>query len=212
MAPPTLKPLYFEKLPHCPTLKMLDLSWNVVRKLYAKVLGWEISCLTAWRVPESLGWSKKCKNVKIWPNNMTLSTDKDLKSNKFKGEKVYILAKDIDSRRKLEIKAKNISAWKRPIFLGHPNSGSFLQNAIFCLQNINTLKKLPLAKYTLSYLLVKQSEPYFKKAFCKGPLNSGISRVRTHPRRIAHPTVLISIFTLLILRNLHSGGNIGRPW
>ena len=45
------------------------------------------------------------------------------------GKKVYILAKDIDPKRKLEIKAKTISAWKRPIFLGHPNSGSCFQNA-----------------------------------------------------------------------------------
>ena len=36
-------------------------------------------------------------------------------------KKVYILAKDIDSKRKFEIKAKKNSAWKRPIFLGHPN-------------------------------------------------------------------------------------------
>ena len=42
---------------------------------------------------------------------------------------VYILAKDIDSKRKFEIKAKKNSAWKRPIFLGHPNSGSCVQNA-----------------------------------------------------------------------------------
>ena len=58
MAPPTIKPLYFEKLPHWPTLIILDFSWNIVRKLFAKVLGREISCLTAWRVPEFLGWPK----------------------------------------------------------------------------------------------------------------------------------------------------------
>ena len=44
-------------------------------------------------------------------------------------KKVYILAKDIDSKRKFEIKAKKISAWKKPIFLGHSTSGSFVQNA-----------------------------------------------------------------------------------
>ena len=37
---------------------------------------------------------------------MTLHTEKDLKSKYFSGKKVYILAKDIDSK----IKAKNISA------------------------------------------------------------------------------------------------------
>ena len=29
---------------------------HMVRKLFAKVLGRKISCLTAWRVPNSLGW------------------------------------------------------------------------------------------------------------------------------------------------------------
>ena len=29
---------------------------------------------------------------------------------------IYVLAKDIDSKRKFEIKAKKSSAWKRPIY------------------------------------------------------------------------------------------------
>ena len=41
---------------------------------------------------------------------MTLRSDKDLKLKNFKGKKVYILTKDIDSKRKLEIKAKTITA------------------------------------------------------------------------------------------------------
>ena len=41
---------------------------------------------------------------------MTLHIDRDLKSNNFRGKKVYILAKDIDSTRKFEIKAKKVSA------------------------------------------------------------------------------------------------------
>ena len=136
---PTFKPLYFEKLSHWPTLKILDFSWNVVRKIYRFCLAREISCLTAWRVLESLGWPKKCKNFKIWQNNMTLRTDKDLKSKKFIWKKVYILAKHIDSKsqkRQFEIKAKKNWAWKRPIFLGHPYSGSCVQNAKTLLQNI----------------------------------------------------------------------------
>jgi len=56
--PPTLKHLYFEKLPHWPTLKILAFSVNVVRKLFSKVLGREISCLTAWRLPQSRVASK----------------------------------------------------------------------------------------------------------------------------------------------------------
>ena len=61
----TLKPLYFEKLPRWPTLKILDFSWNLVRKIFAKVLSREISCLTAWRVPKSLGWPKTSKYDQI---------------------------------------------------------------------------------------------------------------------------------------------------
>ena len=42
---------------------------------------------------------------------MTLRTDKDLKSKKFRGKKfICILANDIDSKRKFEIKANQISA------------------------------------------------------------------------------------------------------
>ena len=47
---------------------------------------------------------------------MTLRTNKDLKSKKFKGKKVYILAKDIDSKRKLEIKAKKFRLEKGLFF------------------------------------------------------------------------------------------------
>ena len=37
---------------------------------------------------------------------MTLHTDKDIKSKMSRGKKGYILAKDIDIKRKFEIKAK----------------------------------------------------------------------------------------------------------
>ena len=60
--------------------------------------------------------------------NMTLHTDKDLKSTSCKG-KQYILPKDIDSKRKFKSKQKKMFALKRPIFSGHPNSGSCVQNA-----------------------------------------------------------------------------------
>jgi len=36
---------------------------------------------------------------------------------------------------KFEIKATKISAWKKAFFLGHPNSGSCVQNAETLLQN-----------------------------------------------------------------------------
>ena len=41
---------------------------------------------------------------------MTLRTDKDLTSNNSRGKKVYILAKDINSKIKFKIKAKQVSA------------------------------------------------------------------------------------------------------
>ena len=73
--------------------------------------------------------SRVAKNGRKWPNNTTLRTDKDLKSKNVRGKKVYILAKDIDSKRKFEIKAKKMLAWKRPIFWSHPNSSRCVQNA-----------------------------------------------------------------------------------
>ena len=39
---------------------------------------------------------------------MTLQTDKDLKSKNFRGKKGYILAKNIDSKKKNQIKGKKI--------------------------------------------------------------------------------------------------------
>ena len=48
---------------------------------------------------------KVAKNVRIRQNNTTLRTDKDLKSKNVRGKKVHKLAKDIDSKRKFEIKA-----------------------------------------------------------------------------------------------------------
>ena len=46
----------------------------------------------------------------IYPNNMTLQMYKDHKSKKLREKQVYILADDINSKRKFEIKAKQISA------------------------------------------------------------------------------------------------------
>ena len=77
-------------------------------------------------MPECLGWPKTSEYDQIC--NTTLRSNKDLKSKNVMRKKVYVLAKDIDSKRKFE-KAKKKSARKRPIFLGHPNSGSCVQNA-----------------------------------------------------------------------------------
>ena len=64
-----------------------------------------LSFLPAWK-------SRVAKKVKILHNSMTFHYEKDLNS------------KDVNSKRKFEIKAKKVSAWKRPIFRGQPNSGS----------------------------------------------------------------------------------------
>ena len=80
-------------------------------------------------VPESLGWTKKCKHKYdhiTWLYILINTLNQKISEGK---KFIYVLAKDIDAKRKFEIKAKQISAWKRPIFLGHPNSGSCVQNA-----------------------------------------------------------------------------------
>ena len=46
-----------------------------------------------------------------------------------------VLSKGVDSKKKLFVKAKKMSACKRSTFLGHPNSGSSVQNAQTLLQN-----------------------------------------------------------------------------
>ena len=59
---------------------------------------------------------------------MTFLTDKALKSKNYSEQIVYILAKNIDSRRKFEIKAKKF--WhEKDLFFGHPKSGSCVKNA-----------------------------------------------------------------------------------
>ena len=77
------------------------------------------------------------KNVKILPYNMTFHADKDLKSKNFAGKKVYKLAMDVNSNINFLIIALKNLGLKRPIFLGHPNSGSCVQNAWTFLQHIH---------------------------------------------------------------------------
>ena len=111
--------------------------------LFSKVSDRKILCLTAWRrLPESPGWPEKYKNVKMCPNNMTFHTDKDLKPNNFRRKK----AKEIDSKRKFEIKAKKCQLEKGLFLLV-----SLIQAVVFktlrlfskiflYLKNIRTLK------------------------------------------------------------------------
>ena len=71
---------------------------------------------------------------------MTLCTDKDLKSKNFRGKKVYILAKDIDSKRKFEIKAKKNRLekglfWVTLIQAVVSKTLRLFYKIFFCLQN-----------------------------------------------------------------------------
>ena len=52
---------------------------------------------------------------------MTFHPDKDLNWNNVKGNKICILAKDVNTERKFDIRVKTNSAWKRPIFGVYPN-------------------------------------------------------------------------------------------
>ena len=55
---------------------------------------------------------------------MAFDTEKDLKSKYVRWKKVYILAKDVNTKRIFEIRAKNKFDLKKPYALVHPNSGS----------------------------------------------------------------------------------------
>ena len=60
------------------TLTYPEKPWiflKCIKETIRKGFGSKISCLTAWK---SRVVKKKCKNVQIWPNNMTFHTDKDL--------------------------------------------------------------------------------------------------------------------------------------
>ena len=65
-------------------------------------------------------------------------------------KKVYILAKDIDSKRKFEIKAKKnrlekgLYFWVTLIQAVVSKTLSLFYKIFFCLQNISTLKKVSL--------------------------------------------------------------------
>ena len=71
----------------------------------------KMSNLTVWRLPESLGWPKKMQKRRM----VRFLTKKDLKSKNVRGDKVYILAKDVITERKFEIKAKKVFCLKRHI-------------------------------------------------------------------------------------------------
>ena len=143
-------------------------------------------CLEAARKP---GVAKKVQKDKIWPNKTSFHTE-DLKSKNVKGIIVFILAKDIKSGRKFEIKAEKVSAWKRSIFWGHPISGSwsqmlktFLQMIYLFLKYWDPEKNQPL-HFTISW------DWYFRVV--KGPRPWGFrGRIKTtnfnEPKKICFP-------------------------
>ena len=78
---------------------------------------------TTWRLPEVKKAKKKVQKHPNLTNSIAFYTEKDFKSKNVRGKKVYILAKDVNIERKLEIKAKKI--WpEKGLFLVRPNTGS----------------------------------------------------------------------------------------
>ena len=61
--------------------------------------------------------SRVAKNVRIWPNNTTLRTDKDLKSKNVRGEKVYLLAKESIQKENFKSKPKK-NQLEKGLFFG----------------------------------------------------------------------------------------------
>ena len=103
---------------------------------------------SAWRLPESQKRPKKCKNVLFWAKSMAFRTEKNLKSKNSRGIKVFILAKDVNTKENFESKP-NKCRLKKGLFFLHPNSGSWSQIAWILFykmsilqQNIYSLKKL----------------------------------------------------------------------
>ena len=60
---------------------------------------------------------------------MAFHTEKDLKSRNVMGKKVFILAKDVNTERNLELKSQKKIGLKKAYLCSHPNSGSCVQNA-----------------------------------------------------------------------------------
>ena len=65
-----------------------------------------MSNLTALGLPECLGCPKKWKETSKFDQIVWLLTMKMTSNQKMSGEKSYILAKDLNTERKFEIKAK----------------------------------------------------------------------------------------------------------
>ena len=72
---------------------------------------------------------------------MTLQTDKDLKSKNFRGKKGYILAKNIDSKKKKSNQSQKIFGGVTLIQAVVSKTLRLVSKIFFCLQNISTLKK-----------------------------------------------------------------------
>ena len=121
--PPDFKTSLFQKTS---PLTYPENSWLFLqrsRKLFAKVLGCEISCLNAWREPECLGWPKTSEYNQITRLYVLIRT----LNQKMSGEKKFNISQGY--RFKIWNQSQKKSAWKRPIFLGHPDSDSCVKNS-----------------------------------------------------------------------------------
>ena len=101
-----------------------------------------MSCLTAW---------KSRVTIKIWPNNMTLHIDKDLKSKTFSLKKVYILRQGYRLKKKIWNQTQKNVCLKKAYFLGS-YFHSFL--IIFCYPQCKYLKLKIILFYFYIFLLL----------------------------------------------------------
>ena len=90
----------------------------------------------AWELPDGPWVDKK---IYILPNIIAFQIDNDLQLKFVSGKKVDIWTKEVNATN-LESKPKKFLP-KKGLFLGHPKSGSWSQNAWTYLQNIQIFTK-----------------------------------------------------------------------
>ena len=101
-----------------------------------------MSNLTAWELPESIGWPKrKCKKRQNLTKLYGFHTEKDIKSKNARKKKVFILAKDVITERKIWNQSQKQNRPEKGLLLFHPDSGSWSQISWFFLQNVHLVTK-----------------------------------------------------------------------
>ena len=134
---------------------------HIVRKLFAKVLGREISCLTAWRVPECLGWPKTAEYDQITRLYVLIKT----LNQKMSGGKKFIYQPRIWIQKE-NLKSKPKKIWlEKGLFFWVTLIQAVVQNAQTLLQNIFLFTKYQyLEKISLFLLLRAEKTGGFIKA------------------------------------------------